>query len=289
VSAVITPANKQELAMVERSVALVTNVEDFAGPPAVEALVEAGFHVFSHDRSFVDEAARQRYQSSHPTVQALASQEPECIVADVLAATGTIHVVVSNDSYPAIVCPVEEASAADLHATLDALVVMPFRLVGAVVPHFRRFGGGTIVMITSPRAKLPVPGGSIPDAAREGANALVRSFARELAPFNIAVNAIAPNYFANEMYYPKARFVDDAEGRAFVARMVPAGRLGRPAEIAELVRFLATTNARFMTGSILDFTGGWPVSPLPPQPPASSFASDCNELGCTKEGTSVRT
>ena len=61
-------------------------------------------------------------------------QEPECIVADVLAATGTIHVVIGNDGYPAIVCPVEEASAADLHATLDALVVMPFRLVGAVVP-----------------------------------------------------------------------------------------------------------------------------------------------------------
>jgi NAD(P)-dependent dehydrogenase (short-subunit alcohol dehydrogenase family) len=260
--------------MPKRSVALITNVEDFVGPPAVEALVEADFEVFCHDRSFVDEAIRQSYQAGHPGVRVLASQEPGRIVADVLAAAGAIHVLVSNDSYPAIVGAVEEASATDLQATLDALVVMPFCLVGAVVPHFKRLGGGTIIMITSPRAKLPVPGGSIPDAAREGANALVRSFARELAPYNIAVNAVAPNYFANEMYYPKARFVDDAEGRAFVARMVPAGRLGQPAEIAELIRFLATTNARFMTGSTLDFTGGWPVSPLPPQQSVTAPGTD---------------
>lgn len=46
--------------------------------------------------------------------------------------------------------------------------------------------------------------------------------------------------------------------------MVPARRLGQPAEVAELVRFLATNDARFMTGSTLEFTGGWPVSPVAP-------------------------
>jgi len=255
--------------MTERRVALVTNVEEFAGPPAVEALTDAGFEVFCHDRSFTENSARLRFQARRPSARVLAPRSPEGLVAEVLAAAGALHVVVSNDSFPAIVGPVEEASTADLQATLDALVAMPFRLVGAAVPHFKQAGGGAIIMITSPRARLPVPGGSIPDAAREAANALVRSFARELAPFGIAVNAVAPNYFANEMYYPKARFVDDPDGRAFVARMVPAGRLGQPAEIAELIGFLATTKARFMTGSILDFTGGWPVSPPPPAFPGT--------------------
>jgi 3-oxoacyl-[acyl-carrier protein] reductase len=250
--------------MAERRTALITNVTEFAGPPAVTALVGAGFAVHAHDRSFADAVARHDYLAGHPGLTALAAQEPEAIVAEVMALSGSIHVAVSNDSHPAIVSPVEAAAVAELRASLEALVVMPFRLVGAVVPHMKRQGGGTIVMITSPRARLPVPGGSIPDAAREAANALMRSFARELAPFAIAVNAIAPNYFANETYYPRARFVDDPAGRAFVASMVPAGRLGRPEEMAELVRFLATTDARFMTGSTLDFTGGWPVSPLPP-------------------------
>ncbi len=250
--------------MTQGPAALVTNVLHFAGPPAVAALADAGFRVFGHDASFADADARARFEHERANVRALTAVEPAAIVAEALAAAGALDVVVSNDSYPAVVAPVDAADIAELRRTLDALVVMPFALIGAVVPHLKQRGGGSIIMITSPRARLPVPGGSIPDAAREAGNALLRSFARELAPSNITVNAIAPNYFANEMYYPRARFVDDPAGRDFVARMVPAGRLGQPEELGELVTFLATTRARFMTGTTLDFTGGWPVSPLPP-------------------------
>ncbi|MEO1092632.1 MAG: SDR family oxidoreductase [Pseudomonadota bacterium] len=250
--------------MTDRPSALVTNVTEFAGPPAVDALVDAGFRVFCHDRGFAEPDARETYAAGRPDVHTLAAREPAALVEAAIEAAGSIEVVVSNDSYPAIVGPVEDADVQDLTDTLGALVVMPFALLGAVVPHLKARGGGAVIMITSPRARLPVPGGSIPDAAREAGNALMRSFARELAPFDIAVNAIAPNYFANEMYFPKARFVDEPDGRAFVARMVPAGRLGRADELAELVTFLATTGARFMTGTTLDFTGGWPVSPPPP-------------------------
>jgi len=250
--------------MTDRPAALVTNVTHFAGPPAVEALVAAGFRVFCHDPGFAEPGTRSGYIGTSPHVHALAAREPDAIVSEAIGAAGSLNVVVSNDSYPAIVGPVEKAAIGDLRDTLEALVVMPFALLRAVVPHLRDNGGGSVIMITSPRARLPVPGGSIPDAAREAGNALMRSFARELAPFGIAVNAIAPNYFANEMYYPKARFIDDPAGRAFVARMVPAGRLGRPEELGELVTFLATTRARFMTGTTLEFTGGWPVSPTAP-------------------------
>jgi len=242
--------------------ALVTNVTEFAGPPAVSALAKAGFGVYCHDRGFVDAATREAFTADG--VSALAAQEPEAVVKETLESSGGLDVVVSNDSYPAILGPIDEADVDDLRCTLDALVVMPFALMRAVVPHLKARGSGSIIMITSPRAKLPMPGGSIPDSAREAGNALLRSFARELAPFDIPVNAIAPNYFANEMYFPKARFVDDPTGRAFVERMVPARRLGAPGELEELVTFLATTEARFMTGTTLDFTGGWPVAPTLP-------------------------
>jgi NAD(P)-dependent dehydrogenase (short-subunit alcohol dehydrogenase family) len=74
------------------------------------------------------------------------------------------------------------------------------------------------------------------------------------------VNAIAPNYLYSETYYPKARFVDDAAGRAYVEQVVPAGRLGQPEEIGELIVYLATMQGSFMTGAIIDFSGGWPVA-----------------------------
>ncbi len=87
-------------------------------------------------------------------------------------------------------------------------------------------------MVTSCRTKLPIPGGAIPDAARDAANALMRSLAIELAPFDIAVNAVAPNFLYSEAYYPRAIFIDDPKGRAFVEASVPAKRLGRPRKSA---------------------------------------------------------
>jgi NAD(P)-dependent dehydrogenase (short-subunit alcohol dehydrogenase family) len=109
-----------------------------------------------------------------------------------------------------------------------------------------------------------VPGGAIPDAARAAANALVRSFAIELAPFNIAVNAVAPNFLYSEAYYPRATFIENPIGRDYVTSEVPVGRLGRPDEIGELIRYLASTESRFLTGAIIDFSGGWPVSKTRP-------------------------
>ena len=86
----------------------------------------------------------------------------------------------------------------------------------------------------------------------------------ELAPYGIPVNAIAPNYLYSETYYPRVRFVDDAAGRAYIKQVVPAGRLARPEEIGELILYLATMQGTFLTGAIIDFSGGWPVGVPPP-------------------------
>ena len=67
---------------------------------------------------------------------------------------------------------------------------------------------------------------------------------------------VAPNYLHTEAYYP--RFVDDPEGSASIAAKVPLGRLGRPEEIGELIGFLASGLSPFVTGQVIDFTGGWP-------------------------------
>jgi NAD(P)-dependent dehydrogenase (short-subunit alcohol dehydrogenase family) len=69
---------------------------------------------------------------------------------------------------------------------------------------------------------------------------------------------VAPNYLYSEAYYPRARFIDEPEGRAQIAAKVPLGRLGRPEEIGELIGFLASGRAPFVTGQVIDFTGGWP-------------------------------
>jgi NAD(P)-dependent dehydrogenase (short-subunit alcohol dehydrogenase family) len=138
--------------------------------------------------------------------------------------------------------------------------VFPFSLAKAAIPRLIAQQNARVVMITSNRTRLPLPGGAIPDAARAGLNALVKSLSLELAPHGIPVNAIAPNYLYSETYFPRAKFVDDAAGRAYIQEVVPVGRLARPEEIGELIRYLATMQGGFLTGSIIDFSGGWPAA-----------------------------
>lgn len=86
----------------------------------------------------------------------------------------------------------------------------------------------------------------------------------DLAPFGIPVNAIAPNYLYSEAYFPKAKFIDNSIGKNFIQEVVPAGRLGEPEEIGELIHYLAKMKGSFHTGTIIKFAGGWPAAPKRP-------------------------
>ncbi len=247
-----------------KPVALITNALSFAGPPAVAALLKAGFQIVAHDVAFLATGAQESYQSAYPDVFVLGDQTPAAIVESAWGVSNRLDVLVSNDAYPPIHGSIEAAELESLQATLDRLVVFPFGIARAAIPRLKNQTKARVVFISSNRNRLPALGGSIPDIARAGANALVKSLSIELAPYGIPVNAIAPNYLYSETYYPRARFVDDAAGRAYIEQVVPAGRLARPEEIGELIHYLATMEGTFLTGAIIDFSGGWPVAiPLP--------------------------
>ena len=256
--------NKNRRFELTRPVALITNALAFAGPAAVDSLLKAGFQVVVHDVAFISAQAQADYQRAKPDVLVLQSQAPEQIVESAWARSNRLDVLVSNDAFAPINGPIEDAATESLQATLDRLVVFPFAIAKAAIPRLKAQAKARVVFISSSRNRLPLRGGAIPDIARAGANALVKSLSIELAPHSIPVNAIAPNYFYSEMYYPKARFVDDAAGREYIERVVPAGRLGTAEEMGELIVYLATMQGAFMTGAIIDFAGGWPVAIAPP-------------------------
>lgn len=240
--------------------ALVTNATDFAGRPAVTALAEAGLRVLAHDKSFADPAAWAAFAAAHPGVEPISVEDPARIIDQAWSLAGRIDAIVSNDHFPAVHGPTETASLSFLRDSFDMLVVRPFALLKAAIPRLKAQGGGNVVVVASNRTRLPLSGGAIPDIARAGVNAMVKSLAVELASADIAVNAVAPNFLYSEAYYPRAVFIEDPAGRAYIENNVPARRLGRPDEIGEVIRFLATTKARFLTGAIVDFSGGWPAA-----------------------------
>lgn len=247
-----------------RKIALVTNVLDYVGPPAVKALLESGYTVVAHDPAFQDTDRQTDYQAGHPGTIPLGIQDPKKLIQQVWNNHNKVDVIVSNDTFPAIHVPIDEANVEDLRATIEHVVVYPFKLMQAAIPRLKKQGRGNVIMITSCRTELPLPGGAIPDIARAGANALVKSLSLDLAPYGIPVNAIAPNYLYSEAYFPKAKFIDNPVGREFIHDVVPAGRLGQPDEIGELINYLATMKGSFHTGTIIKFAGGWPAAPKRP-------------------------
>ena len=248
----------------KKRIALVTNVLDYVGPPAVKALLADGYTVVAQDPAFQDSNKQEEYKANNPGTIPFGIREPQRLIQHVWEDHTKVDVIVSNDTFPAIHGPIEEANVEDLNATIDHVLVYPFKLMQAAIPKLKAQGSGNVIMITSCRTELPLPGGAIPDMARAGANALVTSLSLDLAPYGIPVNAIAPNYLYSEAYFPKAKFIDNPVGRDFIKEVVPSGRLGEPDEIGELINYLANMKGSFHTGTIIKFAGGWPAAPKRP-------------------------
>ena len=147
--------------------------------------------------------------------------------------------------------PVTEVAWADHLAQLDFFVKSPVLLGRAVLPGMQARRFGRIVHIDSEVAHRPPPGRSAYATAKNAQIGLVRSWGRELAPFGITVNTVAPGFIPVERHAD----VPDEIRNAYLAS-VPAGRMGTPGDIAHAVSFLASEDAGFITGQRIVVDGG---------------------------------
>ena len=151
---------------------------------------------------------------------------------------------------------VENIRDEDWHGFFDRLVHPLMRLVRAVVPPMCARGHGKVVAITSAAPLRGIPKASAYCAARGAQNAFIRAVGLEVARHNVQVNAIAQNYVENVTYYPPD-MIADADLMERILKVVPAKRLGKGRETAELALFLASENSDFIVGQIIPFAGGW--------------------------------
>ncbi len=237
-------------------VVLITNVEHFAGPPASKLLAERGATVACHDKSFSDEAVLATYADKNPGLHAFADQGPAQLVQAVTDKFGKIDVVISNDAFPAIRAPVDEANAQDMRDGLEDMVVKPFILAGLVTPQMKERGSGKLIFITSAAPFHGLPNYSMYVTARGATNSMAVSLAKELGPHNIQVNAVAPNFVESPDYFPES-LRQNQDAMAKITRNIPLRRLGKPREIAALVAFYASDESNFITGNVMPFAGGW--------------------------------
>jgi len=236
---------------------LLTNARQYCGPGAVTALVRSGARVLCHDASFVSPDARKSFEQETGAL-ALGARTPADIHAEVLAAAGLPDAIVSNDVYPITSNAIEDIPLEDFRATFDAVVLFPVALTQAFLPAMKQRRSGAFVFVTSARETRPEPGFAVPTSLRAATTAFAKALAKEAAPFGVQANVVAPNYLYSEMYYPRAKFIDDPAGRALIAEKVPLGRLGEPEEVGALIAFFASGASPFTTGQVVCFSGGWP-------------------------------
>jgi 3-oxoacyl-[acyl-carrier protein] reductase len=155
---------------------------------------------------------------------------------------------------------VEGYSEQDLETVLSVNLKACFRLSKACIPHFRKQGGGRLLFtssVTGPRVVMP--GTAYYAASKGGMNAFIRTAALELARENITVNGVEPGYIRT----PAMDLLADEQGQAQMAKYVPMGYIGAPEDIAYAMLYLATDEARYVTGQTIVVDGG---STLPESP-----------------------
>ncbi|MEM9563044.1 MAG: SDR family oxidoreductase [Actinomycetota bacterium] len=214
---------------------LITDADDFVGPAAVERFRSEGDRVVAR---------------SAP----LASRRE---VAELVGEHGPFDVVIANLEAPIAVAPITEHSDAIVGELFTRLVDPLFWLFAECLPAMTAAGEGAIVVPTSATAirssSHPIAGY---EAARAAQLALVRSVGREVARHGVRVNGIAPNFIENPSYFPPET-VADPEFQASLRETVPAQRLGRGAEAASVLWWLASPDASYVFGSVIPTDGGW--------------------------------
>ncbi len=178
----------------------------------------------------------------------------EAALAATAKAFGGIDILVNNAGVSHVNKPVLDIDEAEFDRVFAVNVKGVFLFSQAAVAYFRKRGGGVIINIGSTAGLRPRPGLSAYNATKGAVHNLTKTLAVELAPDRIRVCAIAPVATDTPLL---PTFLGNAEGQRekFIAT-VPLGRLAQPQDIANMALFLASDEAEFITGNIVEVDGG---------------------------------
>jgi 3-oxoacyl-[acyl-carrier protein] reductase len=232
--------------------AIVCGASSGMGLAISEALAQEGANVamFARRRELLEREAERigalavRGDLTNPAHR-------ERLVEQTVAAFGGIDILVNNGGGPPR-RPARDVDTNALESAVDLLLVSAVTLTNLCLPHLERSGRGRVINITSSSVREPIPGLALSNAVRPGVVGWAKTLARELGPHGITINSIAPGRIDTERLrevYPDGPSEEDLA-------TIPLRRLGHSREVADVVCFLASDRAAYVTGAVIPVDGG---------------------------------
>jgi 3-oxoacyl-[acyl-carrier protein] reductase len=241
---------------IEGRTALVMAASRGIGRGIAAALAREGVRVAISSRS--EEALRAAADQIDGEVRVFPADTGDLdrlreLPGEVQDALGPVEILVANTGGPPGGGALDH-SLEEWEAAFRSLLLAPRVLIEEVLPAMRERGWGRIVNVSSSSIREPIPGLALSNANRMAALGLLETFADEVAEDGITVNTVATGMFATERLADRQGSLEQAEAAA--RERIPARRLGQPEEYGDLVAFLCSERAAYLTGAVIPLDGG---------------------------------
>ena len=248
------------MSALQGKVALVTGSSRGIGAAIVRLFAQDGAAVAVHgrDRAVVSAVHREITQRGGRAIPVVADvtrfADIETIRRQIESELGPIDILVANAGGSfTMPGPIETIDEAGWHASVEGNLTATFLTIKSVLPGMKQRKAGNIITLSSAASRRPHPQSPIPyAAAKAGIQMLTQHLAAQVGPYGIRVNCIAPETILTERNQQR---IPEAQQQALVD-MHPIKRLGAPEDVARAARFLASDDAGWITGQILDISGG---------------------------------